>query len=66
MLPFCQILVVTGSATAGIWERGIPNGTSYNTNNDANPAVDVSTDCTDKAFVTGNQANAGVGDDDVD
>lgn len=58
--------VVTGSATAGIWERGIPNGTSYNTNNDANPAVDVSTDCTDKAFVTGNQANAGVGDDDVD
>ena len=45
---------VTGTAATGIWERGKPVGTDYNGTGDANPGVDVSQDCSDFAYVTGN------------
>ena len=44
---------VSSSASTGQWQRGVPLGTSYNTAL-ANPGVDDSTDCSDKAFTTGN------------
>lgn len=56
---------VSGNATTGIWERGEPIGTTYNTPNDANPDVDDSNDCTDKCFVTGNGGGT-PSQDDVD
>lgn len=56
---------VTGSATAGQWERGEPIGTTYNTANDANPDTDVNNDCTDKCYVTGNGGGS-ASQDDVD
>lgn len=54
----------SGSASAGNWERGVPVGTSYN-GDDVNPGVDVSSDCNDNAFVTGNGGGS-AGTDDVD
>ncbi|MBN4051596.1 carboxypeptidase regulatory-like domain-containing protein, partial [bacterium AH-315-M05] len=56
---------VSGNASTGIWERGEPVGTDWFTTGDANPGVDVSTDCSNQAYVTGN-AGGGVGNDDVD
>ncbi len=56
---------VSGTASAGIWERGEPLGTTYNTANDANPDVDVTADCYVNAYVTGNTGMSS-SDDDVD
>lgn len=56
---------VSGNATAGIWTRAIPNGTSFN-NAFSNPNVDVAGDCSEYAFVTGNNPDSGAGTDDVD
>lgn len=55
---------VTGTASAGIWERGEPVGTILGSD-ESNPNLDVATDCNDLAFVTGN-GGGNVGDDDVD
>lgn len=44
---------VNSDASTGAWQRGVPLGTSYN-NIPANPGTDVSTDCSNKAYVTGN------------
>jgi len=55
---------VSGDAPAGIWERGVPVGTSY-FGSISNPNVDVSMDCSDEAYVTGNKGSS-AGDDDVD
>lgn len=51
-----------GSANTGLWERGIPNGSSTA----AVPGFDVGVDCGDQAYVTGNTFGAGPDDDDVD
>ncbi len=44
---------VSGDATTGAWERGVPLGTN-NGGVPANPGVDDSTDCSNIAYVTGN------------
>src|SRR5262249_8367348 len=54
----------SGSATTGNWIRGVPLGTTYS-GSPANPPVDVTNDCSDKAYVTGNSTTV-VSDDDVD
>ena len=43
---------VSGAAPDGIWERGVPEGTSAG-GSQSNPGVDAS-DCGEKAYVTGN------------
>ena len=55
---------VNGDATAGVWERGEPDGTSY-MGTEFNPSEDVNNDCSDQAFVTGNGGGQ-AGSDDVD
>lgn len=55
---------VSGNATTGAWERGIPNGTNF-ASILMNPDVDAFGDCGEQAFVTGNSGSA-AGDDDVD
>jgi choice-of-anchor B domain-containing protein len=55
---------VTGDAATGHWERGKPVGTTFN-GVQCNPASDVSTDCSDRAYVTGN-AGGSAGADDID
>lgn len=55
---------VTSTASTGAWQRGMPNGTTYN-GMPANPGIDVLSDCTEKAYVTGNTGITG-SDDDVD
>jgi choice-of-anchor B domain-containing protein len=55
---------VTGTATAGMWERGKPVGTNLS-GTPSNPGSDVNSDCGDKAYVTGNGGGS-AGDDDVD
>ncbi len=47
------------------WERGVPDATFTNGGTAANPGVDVSTDCRDKAYVTDN-GGGGAWDNDVD
>jgi len=54
---------VSGAAPDGIWERGVPEGTSAG-GSQSNPGVDAS-DCGEKAYVTGNEGGA-AGLDDVD
>ena len=54
---------VSGDAPDGIWERGIPVGTTAG-GNLSNPDVDAA-DCGNKAYVTGN-AGGSAGSDDVD
>ncbi len=45
----------SGSATTGKWVRAFPVGTDYNGGSgNANPGVDVSTDCGGSCYVTGN------------
>jgi hypothetical protein len=61
---FNQGWIVTGPASTGDWERGIPAGTS-NAGTDANPGVDAANDCGNMAYVTGNDGGAAA-DDDVD
>lgn len=56
--------LVTGTASSGIWERGKPVGTNLS-GTPSNPGVDVNSDCSDKAYVTGN-GGGNAGDDDVD
>lgn len=55
---------VSGTATAGMWERGVPVGTNLS-GTPSNPGTDVNSDCSDKAYVTGNGGGS-AGDDDVD
>ena len=55
---------VSGNASAGIWERGEPQGTSYQ-GDQFNPDEDVNGDCFDFAYVTGNDGGS-AGNDDVD
>ncbi len=55
---------VSGDAARGIWERGEPDGTTYN-GDQCNPDFDVSDDTGNLCFVTGN-GGGGAGDDDVD
>jgi choice-of-anchor B domain-containing protein len=52
-------------ATAGFWERGVPNGTSLGGGILANPNADVAGDNGEQAYVTGNDGG-NVGRDDVD
>ncbi len=56
---------VSGNASTGIWELGEPIGTSYNSTNDSNPDVDISSDLGNQCYVTGN-GGGGAGNDDVD
>lgn len=53
------------TATSGFWERGIPNGTTYN-GQIFNPEVDASGDCGQYALVTGNLDSGSAGTDDID
>jgi choice-of-anchor B domain-containing protein len=55
---------VSGTATSGNWERGVPVGTNLS-GIPSNPGADVNSDCSNKAFVTGNNGGS-AGDDDVD
>lgn len=55
---------VSGTATTGMWERSVPNGTTFN-GLKANPDADVVNDCLDEAYVTGNSGTQ-AGDDDID
>src|SRR5690606_33701624 len=55
---------VSGSATTGDWERGDPVGTTY-FGNLVNPEDDVTGDCGELAYVTGNGGGQ-AGNDDVD
>jgi hypothetical protein len=61
---FANSWTVSGNASAGVWERAIPAATD-NQGAPANPGNDESSDCSNKAYVTGNNnANASV--DDID
>ena len=53
---------VSGTATSGIWERGVPNPTPGG----SAPGTDGDYDCSDKAFVTGNDPTFNADVDDVD
>jgi choice-of-anchor B domain-containing protein len=55
----------SSTATSGAWTRGVPVGTTFSNQDDSNPGSDVSSDCSDKAFVTGNGGGQ-AGADDVD
>jgi choice-of-anchor B domain-containing protein len=55
---------VTGNPGSGDWEKDVPNGTTFN-GNPSNPGVDVITDCSDEAYITGN-GGGGAGSDDID
>ncbi len=55
---------VTGTASMGHWERGVPIGTTFQ-NDWSNPNVDVGGDCGAQCYVTGN-GGGGAGFDDVD
>lgn len=55
---------VSGNATAGMWERGEPLGTTSQ-GIPVNPDDDAANDCGDQAYVTGNQGLT-ASDDDVD
>jgi len=55
---------VSGNPSSGDWEKGVPNGTTYN-GNSSNPGIDSQTDCSDEAYVTGNGGGS-AGSDDID
>jgi len=55
---------VTGNAATGAWERGEPNGTTFQ-GQASNTDEDISTDLGDRCYVTGN-GGGGAGSDDVD
>jgi choice-of-anchor B domain-containing protein len=55
---------VSGNATTGAWTRAVPVGT-VNGSAQSNPGVDVSSDCSNIAYVTGNGGGS-AGTDDVD
>ncbi|MCH2224403.1 MAG: choice-of-anchor B family protein [Crocinitomicaceae bacterium] len=52
----------SGSASTGLWERGVPFGTSSN----SAPSEDAINDCGEIAFVTGNEMTTDADLDDVD
>ncbi|HMT28409.1 MAG TPA: choice-of-anchor B family protein, partial [Bacteroidia bacterium] len=52
-------------ASGNSWERGEPVGTTTQNGTQANPNLDVTTDCRDKCFVTDN-GGGGAWDNDVD
>ncbi len=54
---------VSGNPQTGDWERGVPNGTTYQ-NQASNPGID-SDDCGNMAYVTGNGGGQ-AGSDDID
>ena len=54
--------IIGGNADTGMWERGKPNPTSSG----SAPAADTEFDCSDKAYVTGNEANLNPDLDDLD
>ncbi len=56
--------MVSGNAQAGMWERGVPIGTTFN-GQPSNPGADVPNDFGEECYVTGNGGGA-VGFDDVD
>jgi choice-of-anchor B domain-containing protein len=56
---------VSGTATAGGWERGVPQATSLN-GAIANPSADATGDCGGEAYVTGLLAGSSSGEFDVD
>lgn len=56
--------MVTGNASAGVWERDEPEQTTFD-NSVSNPGEDAEGDCGSEAYVTGN-AGGGAGNDDVD
>lgn len=55
---------VSGTATVGEWERGIPEGTDYQ-GDFSNPEVD-SDDCGASAYVSGLESGPNVGSNDLD
>jgi len=55
---------VNSTASTGIWEKGDPIGTFYNSA-PSNPEDDIQTDYGKEAYVTGN-GGGNVGDDDID
>lgn len=55
---------VASTADAGLWERGIPEGTFFN-GVPSNPGNDANGDCGSQAYVTGN-GGGGAGADDLD
>ncbi len=55
---------VNSTASAGIWDRGVPEGTTY-IGLQSNPGADAAADCGDQAYITGNGGGQ-AGDDDVD
>ncbi len=54
----------TGDAPTGIWERGVPVGTSFQ-GTQSNPGADISGDVGNQCYVTGN-GGGGAGTDDID
>jgi choice-of-anchor B domain-containing protein len=56
---------INSTATTGIWTRVIPAGTTFQ-GNPSNPGVDVSFDCGNEAYVTGNIVGSSPNTDDVD
>lgn len=52
----------TGSASTGTWERGIPNGTMAGPDT-INAFYDVYSDCSNKAYITGNGGGSAAFDD---
>ena len=57
---------VSGNAATGHWERGEPFGTTSGNGTPYNPEEDISSDLGNQCFVTGNDNNPDVGNDDVD
>ncbi len=53
---------VTSTVTTGAWVRAVPKGTLYGTTH-ANPDVDVSNDCNNLCYVTGNTGTTANSDD---
>ena len=62
---FAHQWVVLTNTNVGIWERGVPNGTTFQ-GSISNPNEDVQTDYGNECYVTGNAANVGAGQDDID
>ncbi|MEM6966425.1 MAG: T9SS type A sorting domain-containing protein, partial [Bacteroidota bacterium] len=58
--------IETGDADTGEWEFGEPNGTSFGNGQLSNPNSDVDGDIGTQCWVTGNDDDADVGDDDID
>ena len=52
----------SGTALSGVWQRGVPFGTSTG----SAPSADVNGDCGNKAFLTGNSDNQDPDYDDID